>query len=138
VGRILQAESRFQKGEGFLKKKDWARAHQAFKEAVDLYPEEGEFHSYTGWALYQTSPQDSAVVERAQRAMEEGLKLNPRHDRGYLFLGWLHKGAGRREDAEKQFEKAIQCNPDCAEALRELRLLSEQRELAGGRTRRQG
>ena len=131
VGRILQAESRFQKGEGFMKKKDWARAHQAFKEAVDLYPDEGEFHSYLGWALHQTNPSEDTVSKQAQAHLEEGLRLNPRHDRGYLFLGWLHKALGRRAEAEAQFEKAIQCNPDCAEALRELRLLSEQRELGG-------
>ena len=29
------------------------------------------------------------------------------------------------DKAERQFEKAIQCNPDCTEALRELRLLGK-------------
>ena len=48
-----------------------------------------------------------------------------------VFRADLLEGLGRRGEAEAQFEKAIQCNPDCAEALRELRLLSEQRELGG-------
>ena len=32
---------------------------------------------------------------------------------------------GRPDRAERQFEKAIQANPDCTEALRELRLLGK-------------
>jgi tetratricopeptide (TPR) repeat protein len=128
VGRILQAENRFQKGEGFMKKKDWVRAHQSFKEAVELYPDEGEFHSHLGWALFQTAPSDNAVSAQAEKHLEKGLALNSKFDRGYLFLGWLYKQTGRREQAEAQFEKAIQANPDCTEALRELRLLHEQKD----------
>ena len=51
------------------------------------------------------------------------VSLNPKLDKSYLFLGYIHKATGRADKAEKQFEKAIQCNPDCTEALRELRLL---------------
>ncbi|MEW5847361.1 MAG: response regulator [Myxococcota bacterium] len=133
VSRILAAEGKFQKGEAFMRKKDWSRAQECFKAAVDLYPDEGEFHSYLGWALYQTNPSDAELARQAEKHIEHGLQLNPKIDKSYLFLGWLYKGTGRKELSEKQFEKAIQCNPDCTDALRELRLITAQRDGAAKR-----
>lgn len=131
VGRILAAEARFQKGEAAMRKKDWPRALEAFQEAVELFREEGEFHCYLGWARYQAATADPAQVSEAEKDLAEGLRLNPRFDRGYLFLGWVYKSTGRKEAAEAQFERAIQVNPDCVEALRELRLLGEHRGRRG-------
>ena len=54
--------------------------------------------------------------------------LSPKLDKGYLFLGYVHKATGRPDKAEKQFERALQSNPDCTEALRELRLIGRIRK----------
>ncbi len=123
VSKILAAEGRFQRGEDLLRKRQFSEAHRAFQEAVELYGEEGEFHAYLGWALFQSDPGTPATAERAIEHVEAGIRLNPKVDKSYLFLGYIHKAIGRPDRAEKQFEKAIQCNPDCIEALRELRLL---------------
>ncbi|MDF1566111.1 MAG: response regulator [Deltaproteobacteria bacterium] len=122
VSRILAAEGKFQRGEGYLRKGKWALAHDAFGEAVSLYPEEGEFHAYLGWSLFQTAPSDTKVIDRALDHIMQAIQLNPKVDKAYLFLGYIYKAQGRADKAEKQFEKAMQCNPDCTEALRELRL----------------
>jgi hypothetical protein len=123
VGRILQAEAAFQRGETHAKRREWHKAAQAFEQAVKLYPQEGEFHAHVGWAVFQQDTSRNAAA--AQRHMERGLELSPRFDRGYVFLGTLFKMTGRPQLAEQQFERAIQCNPDCTDALRELRLLHE-------------
>jgi len=123
VSKILAAEGKFQRGEDLLRKKQFAEAHRAFQEAVELYGEEGEFHAFLGWSLFQADPQSQPNAERAIEHVEAGIRLNPKVDKSYLFLGYIHKAIGRPDRAEKQFEKAIQCNPDCIEALRELRLL---------------
>jgi CheY-like chemotaxis protein len=128
VSRILAAEARFQRGESHMKRKDWPRAVACFQEAVDLYPDEGEFHGYLGWSLFQADPKDAGALKQVESHLAQALHLNPKLDRSYLFMGWVYKATGRRDLAEKQFEKAIQCNPDCTDALRELRLLSSQRE----------
>ncbi|HCF56384.1 MAG TPA: hypothetical protein DFS52_00105 [Myxococcales bacterium] len=123
VSKILAAEGKFQKGEELFRKKQYRDAFQAFQEAVALYGEEGEFHAYLGWSLFQTEPRGRDATERAIEHIESGIRLNPRLDKSYLFLGYIYKALGRPDRAEKQFEKAMQCNPDCIEALRELRLL---------------
>lgn len=125
VQRIVAAEGRFQKGEEALRRKAFGEALAFFEEAVGLYDQEGEFQAYLGWALFQTAPRDPETADRAVERLEHAIKLNPRVDRSYLFLGYLHKAQGRADKAERQFEKAIQVNPDCTEALRELRLLGK-------------
>lgn len=124
VGRILAAEGKFQRGEELMRQRHYADAHKLFREAISLYPEEGEFHAWEGWAHFQANP---AASEDSMRSIERAVGLNPRLDKSYLFLGYIYKASGRPDRAERQFEKAIQCNPDCTEALRELRLLGKQK-----------
>lgn len=122
VGKILAAEGKFQRGEELMRNRQYAEAFKLFREAITLYPEEGEFHAWEGWALFQADPNRS---EDALRSIEQAITLNPKLDKSYLFLGYIHKATGRPDRAERQFEKAIQANPDCTEALRELRLLGK-------------
>jgi tetratricopeptide (TPR) repeat protein len=125
VGQILAAEGKFQKGEELLSQRNFREAQRLFQEAIQLYSEEGEFHAYLGWSLFQGNPHDANAVEEALRSLETAVMLNPKVDKSYLFTGYIYKTTGRPDKAEKQFEKAIQCNPDCTEALRELRLLGK-------------
>ncbi len=127
VSKILAAEGKFQRGETMLRKGRLDQAAQAFREAIDLYHDEGEFHAFLGWTLYQTSPRDPKVIDSALDHIMRAIQLSPRLDKAYLFLGYVYKGTGRADKAERQFEKAIQCNPDCTEALYELRLSSQAR-----------
>ncbi|HEX4621075.1 MAG TPA: DnaJ domain-containing protein, partial [Myxococcaceae bacterium] len=127
VGKILAAEGKFQRGEELLRNRDFKGAHRSFQEAVNLYAEEGEFHAYLGWSLFQADPQNGEAADAALRSLEKAIALNPKLDKSYLFTGYIHKATGRPDKAEKQFEKAIQCNPDCTEALRELRILGRGR-----------
>ncbi|MBK7865163.1 MAG: DnaJ domain-containing protein [Archangiaceae bacterium] len=123
VGKILAAEGKFQRGEELMRQREYAGAWRHFQDAIALYADEGEFHAWLGWARFQMDPKDTGNVEQATQNIEKAITLNPRLDKAYLFLGYIHKAAGRPDKAEKQFEKAIQSNPDCTEALRELRLL---------------
>ncbi len=127
VGKMLAAEGKFQKGEEMLRQRNYRAAYELFKEAIELYDKEGEFHAFLGWSLFQMAPNDERNVEAALAALERAVALNPKVDKSYLFTGYVYKATGRPDKAEKQFEKAIQCNPDCTEALRELRLLGKKR-----------
>jgi tetratricopeptide (TPR) repeat protein len=117
-----------------LRQKAWAEAYAAFSEAVELYGDEGEFHAFKGWARFQMDPERHAV--EALRELERAIRLNPKSDRTYLFAGHIHKATGRTDLAEQQFEKAIQVNPSCNEALQELSLLSWAARLGKGKGKR--
>lgn len=122
LGKILTAESRFKKGEAALHAGAYAKAAALFREASELYPEEGEFHAHLGWALFLESPDDPTVQADAIRRLQHGVELSPRIDRAHIFLGRVFSRMGRAPDAQKAFEQALVCNPDSAEALAELRL----------------
>ncbi|MFC1654344.1 response regulator [Myxococcota bacterium] len=128
VSNILSAEGCFQKGEIALRKRDYSQARDLFEEACKLCPEEGEFHAFLGWAVFQSDPKAEEAVRTARDQLNQAISLNPKVDKAYLFLGYIYKAMNYREMAESEFEKAIQVNPDCTEALRELRLISMRRK----------
>jgi len=123
MGSLLAAEGKFQRGEELLRKGSYVAAHQLFKEAVALYDREGDFHAYLGWARFKMAPENPEATLEAIESLAKAISLNPRSEKGYLFTGYVYKATGRPELAERQFEKAIQANPACEEALEELSLL---------------
>jgi curved DNA-binding protein CbpA/CheY-like chemotaxis protein len=122
AGQMLAAEGKFQQGEEAMRQRQYPTALQYFLQAIELFPGEGEFHTWKGWALFQCAPSRS---DEAIRSIETGIGLSPTLYKNYLFLGYIYKALGRSDRSERQFEKAIQCNPNCTEALRELRLLGK-------------
>ena len=72
---------------------------------------------------------------RVHRYVEdEGIELIHYHTP--LFLGRLALVEERPEVASKMFSRAIQLDPDCLEALRELRLINMRREKSKSLVRR--
>ncbi len=129
--RALGAEQEFQAGESRLRAYDWAGALAHFERACELYPDEGEYLAFCGWAYYLTHGHDEAVFRKAFALVKRGAKLAPDRDKPYLFLGRLSQAAGRLDLAEKMFVKAVERRPDCTEALRELRLLAMRKPKQG-------
>jgi tetratricopeptide (TPR) repeat protein len=127
VSKILSAEGLFQQGELALNQRDYGKARDLFEQALQLRPEEGEFHAFLGWALFQSAPKSGQRQRQAREQLALAVALNPKLDKAHLFLGYIYKTMDDCELAEHEFEKAIQCNPDCTEALRELRLITMRR-----------
>jgi CheY-like chemotaxis protein len=134
--RALKAELAFQKGIALLRRKAHAQAAELFAEAVENYPDEGEYHAYHGWALWLSDPQASGRAELARNHILRGRKLAPGSDKPYLFLGKLLKAEGKDAVAEKMFQKVIELDPDCVDAIRELRLIDMRRQRSKGLVRR--
>ena len=137
--RALAAEQEFQKGEARLRAHDWNGALVHFERAVELYPDEGEYLAYKGWAHYLTNGHEG--LNKAFELVKRGAKLAPDREKPWLFLGRLAEAAGRLDVAERMFARAIERRPDSIEAMRALRLLEmrkPKRGLIGKLLRRQG
>ncbi|UCD84573.1 MAG: DnaJ domain-containing protein [Deltaproteobacteria bacterium] len=133
VDKIVNAEIQFQKGEVLLRKKDYDGALGAFKQAIDLNPKEGEYYVYLGWTMFKKTPPGQKLgVNEAEEYIMKGLSMNPRIHDAYIFLGNIFKLDGRETEAENQFKKALEYNPNSTEALRELRLINMRREKSKG------
>jgi len=130
--RVLKADAAFRRGEAALRARDYESALQQFGQAVQGYPEEGEYHAHYGWALHLCHPDDTAMAHEAMEHISRGIKLARDRDKPYLFLGRLCKVVGRLDAAEKMFARAVQIRPECVEAVRELRLIHMRREKGKG------
>lgn len=138
VSQILTAEVQFQKGEALLKKKDYRRALEQFKWAIELNPEEGEFRALYGWAAYLCNPGDEKARAEARQELEKAVELSPRSVTGYYYLGRLLKACADIPSAEKMFRKAVELEPNHVEANQELRVLRMRREKESGSERKGG
>ncbi|HEY8123197.1 MAG TPA: response regulator [Myxococcota bacterium] len=130
--RAVYAEREFTRGEGLLRARRPQEALQAFRNAVESYPEECDYHVYVGWAYYQVSPEAPGRAEDAIKLVMKGRRIAPDRRTPYLFLGRLCQAAGQVDNAEKMYARAIQLDPDCLEAQRELRLVRMRQDKAKG------
>jgi DNA-binding response OmpR family regulator/DnaJ-domain-containing protein 1 len=131
ASRALAADKHFRSGEELLKRRRFDEAEAAFRKACELIPEAGEYHAFLGWVIFQGSPEHPLLQQQAQEELHRGVELSPRVDRTHLFFGYFLSQIGKIAQAEHEFELAIQCNPDCSEALRELRLINARRTQRG-------
>jgi tetratricopeptide (TPR) repeat protein len=92
--RAIGAEREFQKGEARLRSHDWSGALTHFERAVELYPDEGEYIAYCGYAYYLTHGHADDVFKTAFAMVKKGAKLAPDREKPYLFLGRLCQAAG--------------------------------------------
>jgi len=134
--RALEAASQFQRGEVQLASRAYEDALVNFGRALELNPDEGDYHTHYGWTLYLCHPSDSTILEEAMEHVRRGLKLASHADRAYLYMGRLFRAIGKPAAAERMFTRAVQIEPDCVEALRELRLINLRRERSKGLIRR--
>lgn len=134
--KALEAEIAFQKGEAHIRSRDYELALMDFGRALQIFPEEGEYHAHYGWCLHLCHPDDASIVQEAIEHVKRGVKLARDREKPYLFLGRLFKVAGKGAAAEKMFTRAVQIRPDCVEALRELRLINLRKRKSKGLVRR--
>jgi tetratricopeptide (TPR) repeat protein len=87
-------------------------AVRALRQAIALQPSYGLAHLSLGIALRQ-----QRRPAEARQACEAALALNPRHVEAINFLGELYADSGQFEEAEKQFRRAIEIDPNFAFAF---------------------
>jgi hypothetical protein len=135
AARALEAEKWFRKGERFLEGKKYQESLEALGMAAHLDPEEGEYLSHLGWALYLSDPTDALIRKEALEHIAKGIKLSPDRELSYLYLGRIFKATDEPRMARRMFLRALKIRPDFHPALQELRLLelrSEKRKKGKG------
>ncbi len=133
VARILTAEQQFQKAEACARRKDWEGCLESVEHALQLDPEEGEFHALRGWATFMRSPEDPEVRSSALQALQKAGNLAPKSPNAWFYLGRLHRVCESLPEAERMFRKVLEVRPGHTEAQQELRLLERRRNEGGGK-----
>jgi len=110
-------------GANYAQKKDWAKAEESYKKAIEVDPNSAE--GYTGLAnVYNAQKKFDQAAEASAQAMKlssaagaaggaAGGGGNPSASFNQGVILW---NAGKIADAKKQFEDAVKADPKLAEA----------------------
>ena len=104
-------------GYSYAQKKDYEKAEDAYKKAVELKPDYSE--AYNGLAnVYNAERKFDLAAEASKKAMDStpGLAGGAGNPDAMFNQGVILWNAGKIADAKKQFEAVVAANPNHAEA----------------------
>lgn len=132
IDESIQAEIIYDEGVEAIRRKDYGKALDCFRICTGMRPGERVFAEAYVRALFlrwQNTNRGTAVEVKS--AIREAVQKFPSSDTLYLILGWVLKTEGSRK-APDAFRKALQINPNNAEAQREVEApLHAVRQVAG-------
>lgn len=131
VSQVIEAETAYQRGRTLIKVRRYKDAAEYLKKAVELSAKEPEYLTQYAWALYKSDPTQYDMQQQALKLLVSSREINPRLEETYLYLGHVYRALNKNRQSEKSFELAVQINPRCTEALRELRLINLRKEQSG-------
>jgi Flp pilus assembly protein TadD len=88
-------------------KHQFVEAVPAWRQAVELNPEDARAHNNLGTALSETGKPDEALAE-----YRRSLELNDQSSQAHNNLGSILAQQGKFDEALAQFERAVELNPD--------------------------
>jgi len=127
AARALAADKLYHEAELHLGTRLYDQAELALVHAVELRPDMGLYHALLGWATFCARGANQRAAESALPILEAACELSPVLEQPHLYRGLVYAAIDRADLAEPELEKAVQCNPDSADALRELRLIHMKR-----------
>lgn len=128
--RILDAETNYQRGMIYIKKRRWNEALPFIEEAMRLNPDEAEYAVQAGVVKMNLRDGDRAkLFEEAKKHFIRASEIDFRSGEAYYRLGTLYKLSGEIDKASEYFHRALARTPGHAQARLELRLLGSR----GGR-----
>lgn len=128
INQVIEAETAFQQGRALLKVRQYKGAAAKLKISIEFSPEEPEYLTSYAWAVFKSAPESVGYQNQALEILLASRELNPGIEMTHLYLGHVYHALDKERQAEKSFEMAVQANPECTEALRELRLINLRRE----------
>ncbi|RBP09840.1 Flp pilus assembly protein TadD [Roseiarcus fermentans] len=87
--------------------KDWPKAEDDFKKALELYPDQPMVLNYLGYSWVD----QGVKLDEAFRMLRRAVELRPND--GYIVdsLGWAHYKLGQYSEAAETLEKAVDLKP---------------------------
>lgn len=120
----LDARILTHRGAAYAKNGRFEEAERAYRNALDLAPDDSRAWEHIGRLLHQKLKR----YEEAEQTYRRALELNPASHAAWAHLGeLLHKKPDQREAAEQVYRKALALGPKCAPTWANLaRLLQAQ------------
>lgn len=107
--RLANAESLYRKGEVLLRSGNFAGAIEFLRPAVELWPDESDYCSALGWALYRKLPSEPVL---AREQLERAVELSPENATAIHRLSIAVRSLGEAEEADSLLERARAIDPN--------------------------
>jgi len=106
--RLASAESMYRKGEVLLRSGNFAGAIEFLRPAVELWPDESDYCSALGWALYRKLPSEPLL---ARKHLERAVEISPESSSAIHRLSIVMRSLGENEKAASLLERARALDP---------------------------
>lgn len=130
IQAVINAENAFRRGKNMMQTGSSAGAHQQFKRAHELAPDEDEYRAHYLYTEYLQIPKNEKGIalekNRTREIFEELDELSEEYNESdwiLEFLGVVAMGLGDNAKAKRLFNEALTLNPRNVTAKRQLRLI---------------
>ncbi|MGM0557351.1 MAG: DnaJ domain-containing protein [Myxococcota bacterium] len=135
IEAVINAENAFRRGKNMMQTGNSTGAHQLFKRAHELAPDEDEYRAYYLYTEYLQIPKNeqgrALKKSRTQEIYDELDELSENYNESdwiLEFLGVVAMGLGKLRKAKLFFHEALTLNPRNVTAKRQLRLIKMREE----------
>jgi tetratricopeptide (TPR) repeat protein len=118
VDLTKNAEDYFRLGVDEFKKGNYIKAIEFFKLSTVLNPHKAKYWSHLSLSFTKVPN----GLDDAEEALVQSIKLEPDNAEHYANLGQIYLKAGMKKEANNQFEKALEINPENIKAQKGLTL----------------
>jgi len=116
-GRTKDADIQFRQAKTLFSTGRYEEAIGLLEDAVRIKNDKADYHLLLAMAQARIP----ALRKKAEGSFLHAIALEPWNPEAYIGLGLLYKNEGMLTRARKQFEKAVETDPDHAVARRELK-----------------
>lgn len=117
-----QAEVHYTKSLVYLKHRDYKKAEEEIRWAIQLLEDEGDFQAVLAWTIYNNDVRNEAErIKLARHHLEEAEKFNADPEKLFYYKGMVEKNVGDYEEALKCFNELLRHNPRHTDGTREMR-----------------
>ncbi len=121
---IRDAETKSKMGAVMLKKRDFQKAREFFKFAVEADPSSGTYKANLAWAMFSDPDFDKEkALAKGYELIVDALGTKSLDAQSHYIVGQILKARGNAKEAEHHFREAIRLDRKHADAQRELRLI---------------
>lgn len=121
--RILDAEEAFRRGELAIRRDQPQAAVPELELAIQLNPEEADYHALLAWAQFCAAPDKMAIAQATRRSLDKAIQRAPKAAAARLYLGRVERMLGRDQEALRHFREVVAASPGHPDAAAELRIL---------------
>jgi tetratricopeptide (TPR) repeat protein len=105
------AQAHYLEGNKYREAKEYAKAIEAYQQAIRLKPDYAEAHYQIGW-IYNDQEQSAKAIS----PLQEAIRLKPDYPAACYELGYAYSNLNQYANALAAYQQAIRLKPDYAEA----------------------